>query len=140
MADPWHHAVSSSRKWGGEPEDYLAVHAWFDEPKDHFCDPRSRALRHHTLGIAWAIEHFGPTITLSVCARCGKGPLADPHMSDDREFKPHLFEAKQIPTRWIGEQHCLEDFGRIPTVADWLRCMTTEPWMVRGSVKLSRIL
>ena len=44
---------------------------------------------------------------------------------------------KKIPVRWIGEQHCLEDFGRIPTVADWLRCMTTEPWMVKGARKLS---
>lgn len=26
VADPWHHAVSSSRRFGGQPEDYLAVH------------------------------------------------------------------------------------------------------------------
>src|SRR3954462_15997474 len=28
-----HHAVSSARKHGGEPEDYLAVHEWFDASK-----------------------------------------------------------------------------------------------------------
>ena len=25
-----------------------------------------------------------------------------------------------IPVRFVGEQHVLEDLGRIPTVADWL--------------------
>lgn len=111
MADPWHHAVSSARKWGGEPEEYLEIHRWFDAPKAHFCDPRSRAMRHHSEGVDLMISIFGQTITLST--------------------------GKKIPTRWIGELHCLEDFGRIPTVADWLRCMTTEPWMVRGARKLS---
>lgn len=30
MAHPYHHALSSVRKWGGEVEDYLPVHNWFD--------------------------------------------------------------------------------------------------------------
>lgn len=30
MAHPFHHALSSARKWGGRPEDYLAIHNWFD--------------------------------------------------------------------------------------------------------------
>jgi len=111
MADAYHHAVSSSRKWGGEPEDYYRVHHWFDETKEHFADPRHRSIRHHSQGIGWAIQHFGETITIST--------------------------GKKIPVRWIGEQHCLEDFGFIPTMADFLRLMTTEKWMVRGARKLS---
>lgn len=111
MADAWHHAVSSSRKYGGEPEDYLPIHHWFDETKEHFADPRHRALRHHSEGIGLMISIFGPTLTIS--------------------------SGKKIPTRWIGEQHVLEDFGRIPTVADFLRHMTIEKWMVKGARRLS---
>jgi hypothetical protein len=30
MAHPYHHAVRSARLFGGRPEDYLAIHDWFD--------------------------------------------------------------------------------------------------------------
>ena len=30
MAHCYYHALSSIRKWGGVPEDYLALHQWFD--------------------------------------------------------------------------------------------------------------
>ena len=30
MAHPYHHALSSVKKWGGTVDDYLAVHSWFD--------------------------------------------------------------------------------------------------------------
>jgi hypothetical protein len=32
--------------------------------------------------------------------------------------------------RFIGEQHVLEDLGRIPTVADWLGKIQPESWML----------
>src|SRR5690606_39269897 len=32
-------------------------------------------------------------------------------------------------------QHVLEDLGRIPTVQDWLSCLTPQPWMLRVAVK-----
>ena len=51
MAHPYHHAVHSARLFGGAPEDYLAIHDWFDESKAHFADLRHRALRHHSEGI-----------------------------------------------------------------------------------------
>ena len=39
-----------------------------------------------------------------------------------------------LPVRFIGEQHVLEDLGRIPTVADWLGKIQPESWMLgRGS-------
>lgn len=138
MADAFHHALSSAKKWGGEADDYLPVHNWFDATKRHFSDPRHRALRHHSEGIGLCIDVFGPAIEVSACSKCGKGPLHDSHMSDEFEFNPHPFTAKVVPVRWIGEQHVLEDFGRIPTAADFLRCMTIEPWMVRGARPLSR--
>ena len=30
MAHPYHHALSSVKKWGGTVDDFVAVHAWFD--------------------------------------------------------------------------------------------------------------
>jgi hypothetical protein len=103
MADPYHHSLSSVKKWGGAVEDYLPIHAWFDGSKAFMCDMRHRALRHHSEGIALAVQLFGPTITTS--------------------------QGRSVPTRWIGEQHVREDLGRIPSVVDWLREIRPQPWM-----------
>ncbi|WP_139102234.1 DUF6915 family protein, partial [Acinetobacter baumannii] len=66
---------------------------------------RHRALRHHAEGIFMAETIFGPTITLA--------------------------SGRIIPTRWVGEQHVIEDLGCIPSFADWVRCIRPEPWMSR---------
>ena len=103
MAHAFHHAQSSARRFGGKPEDYLAIHEWFDASKAAYADLRHRALRHHSLGIFWAEAEFGVTITNS--------------------------DGKEVPVRLIGEQHVREDLGRIPTVEDWLKGIPFEPWM-----------
>ena len=103
MAHPYHHALSSVRKWGGKVEDYLPIHNWFDESKAFLADFRHRALRHHAKGIFLCETIFGVSITTS--------------------------QGKVVPVRWIGEQHVKEDLGRIPAASDWLRCIRPEPWM-----------
>ena len=35
MANCYYHALSSVKKWGGVPEDYQAIHDWFDDSKKH---------------------------------------------------------------------------------------------------------
>ena len=65
MAHPYHHSLSSVKKWGGAVNDYLAIHSWFDASKQITADFRHRALRHHAEGIFMAETIFGPTITLS---------------------------------------------------------------------------
>lgn len=107
MAHPYHHALSSVKKWGGVVDDTLAIHNWFDGSKAILADFRHRALRHHAEGIFMAETIFGSTITLST--------------------------GRIIPTRWIGEQHVLEDLGIIPSFADWARCIRPEPWMGRSN-------
>lgn len=104
--NPYHHAVSSSRKYGGKPEDYQAIHDWFDNSKSHFANFRHRALRHHTQGIFEAERVFGHTITNS--------------------------DGKKVPVRFIAEQHVIEDLGFIPTLADWLKHIKPQKWMVRA--------
>lgn len=103
MAHPLKHAESSARKFGGKAEDYLQVHNWFDESKAFFLDFRHRALRHHAEGIFLCERLFGVAITNS--------------------------EGKQVPVRYIGEQHVREDLGRIPTAQDWLSQIKPARWM-----------
>ena len=105
MADPYHHALSSVKKWGGVVEDYIELHSWFDASKLILADFRHRALRHHAEGIFLMETVFGKTLTLS--------------------------SGRVIPTRWVGEQHVREDLGHIPSFADWARAIRPEPWMGR---------
>ena len=98
-----HHARSSARRWGGYSAEYMPFHLWFDESKNHRADVRHRALRHHTLGIEQLIEKFGELFVNSA--------------------------GKQVPVRYIGEQHVKEDLGFIPTFSDWMRNMRMEKWM-----------
>ena len=90
-------------KWGGTAEDYIALHSWFDESKAITADFRHRALRHHAEGVFMLERFFGPTITIST--------------------------GRVVPVRLIGEQHCIEDLGFVPSFADWVRTIRPEPWM-----------
>lgn len=103
MAHPFHHALSSVKKWGGTSDDYLKIHAWFDESKQITADFRHRALRHHAEGIFMCERFFGATITLST--------------------------GRVIPVRWVGEQHVKEDLGFIPSFADWVKEIRPCRWM-----------
>jgi hypothetical protein len=103
MSNPYHHALSSVKKWGGVAEDYIHIHNWFDETKAHFADFRHRAMRHHSEGIFLMEKMFGITLELS--------------------------NGRVIPTRWVGEQHVKEDLGRIPTIQDWLSNLRPQSWM-----------
>src|SRR5260370_2421357 len=106
MAHPLEHAKNSARKFGGIADDYLPIHQWFDESKAFFADVRHRALRHHAEGIFLCESIFGATLTNS--------------------------EGRVVPVRFLGEQHVKEDLGFIPTVADWLRHIRPDRWMLKG--------
>lgn len=106
MANCWYHALSSAKKFGGIPEDYYDLHLWFDDSKSGMPHFTHRAMRHHSEGIFWLEEQFGPTITNS--------------------------DGIKIPTRLIGERHVIEDLGHIPTLKDWLKHLQPQPWMMKG--------
>ena len=53
LLHPYHHALSSVRKWGGVVEDYQAIHNWIDGSKMILADFRHRCLRHHAEGFLW---------------------------------------------------------------------------------------
>jgi hypothetical protein len=103
MAHPIKHAQNSALRFGGNADDYLSIHHWFDESKAFFSDFRHRALRHHAEGIFLCERIFGKTITNSA--------------------------GEQVPVRYVGEQHVKEDLGRIPTAQDWLARIHPQRWM-----------
>lgn len=111
MSKPMVHAVSSVRKWGGTPEDYMPIHNLMDSSKGTIADSRHRALTHNT----WFI---GPD-----------GPL-------ERIFGYEIInsDGRRVSVRDIGEQHVLEDFGNrfIPSAQDYLAEMNMQEWMVAG--------
>jgi hypothetical protein len=103
MAHPIEHAKSSARRFGGVLEDYLRIHAWFDESKSQIADFRHWALHHHAQGIFQAEQLFGTAITNS--------------------------EGNVVPVRYIGEQNVREDLGRIPSFQGWIAELPIRPWM-----------
>lgn len=104
------HAQSSAKRFGGEWQDYMAIHNWFDATKELYGDCRHRALRHHSHGIFECERIFGEAITNSA--------------------------GKLVPVRYIAEQHVREDCGGIiPSVTDWLSRIPVESWMNRSYQK-----
>ena len=98
MAHPYHHSLSSSRKFGGTPSDYQPIHDWFDHTKAIYGNFRHRALRHHTEGVAMAASVFGSQITNS--------------------------DGTQVAVVEIGRQHIIEDCGTVVRAFDWLGGLT----------------
>jgi hypothetical protein len=106
---PWYHAVSTAKRYGGAPENYIEIHNWFDETKRYTGDFRHRALRHHSAGVEWAIEKFGHTVLNS--------------------------DGRVIPVKVIAEQHIVEDCGFIPTPQDYLKHIDPPDWMLRVATR-----
>ena len=112
MSHCFYHAVSSAKKFGGEWQDYIELHQFFDSTKAHITDNKHRMVLHNGFGIFMAERVFGPVIV-------------------------RKSDGKTVPTRLIGEQHVLEDLGRVPTLAQCLESLPLEQWMMRAARKLS---
>jgi hypothetical protein len=104
MAKPWIHSLSSVRKFGGRPEDYLDIHNFMDSSKAVMPDNRHRALTHNSWFLSVVLERvFGVTITNS--------------------------DGKTVSVRDVGEQHIFEDLRFIPSGQDYLAELEYKPWM-----------
>lgn len=103
---PRKHAETSARKHGGKPEDYQALHDFFDKTKAVVADMRHRIFLHNAFGIFLLEQQFGETMTNS--------------------------DGKIVSVRTIGEEHVLADMGFIPSLQDVLERMghrVPQPWM-----------
>jgi hypothetical protein len=65
---------------------------------------RHRAMRHHAEGIFELEKIFGVKFTNS--------------------------DGKEVYTRYVGEQHVIEDMGFIPTAFEWLSHFDQAQWMM----------
>lgn len=99
---PYLHAKSSAGKWGGVPEEYLAIHDFLDSSKSAHASVKHRAVLHSAFGIYIAERVFGHNITVGV---------------------------KTVSVRDIAERHVIEDLGTIPSLDDWLKAMELQEWM-----------
>lgn len=99
MAHPWYHAVMAARRYGGEPEDYLSLEQWMDYTKSHVPDCRHRLFLHNSWGIFVGERVLGQTMC-----------------------RPS--DGKRLPVRPLLEDHVIQDFGKIPTLA---RCLDHLP-------------
>jgi hypothetical protein len=109
MSKPWIHALSSAKKFGGKPENYVEIHNLLDSSKAVIADNRHRALTHTSWFVGFILEKiFGTVITNS--------------------------DGKKVSVRDVGEQHVLEDFGMrfIPSAQDYLEQMEHQDWMMAG--------
>jgi hypothetical protein len=104
MAHPYHHALSSVKRFGGGVDDYLELNHWFDATKAHVADARHRLLRHHSFGIFLAEQKFGTTLLTS--------------------------SGRTVPVRPVAEQHVQEDFSFIPSVSQCFTELEIQPWML----------
>lgn len=100
---PYLHAKVSVSKWGGQPEDYQAIHDFLDSSKSAHADMRHRAILHNTLGCYIAERVFGINITNS--------------------------DGRLVSVRDIAEQHIIDDMGRIPSLSDYLNDMPFYDWL-----------
>lgn len=100
-------ALDSSRRFGGEPGDYLPLHQWFLATRLWADDQDHLVFRHHAFGVFEAEARFGPVI-----ARAGGG-----HM----------------PTRVVAERHVHQVLGRIPPASDFLRRLKGDRWMLQAT-------
>lgn len=99
--DIWKHCLMSQRKFGGQPDDYYAIHRFIDSSKLTYFHAKHRLLIHNTYGIELASELFHDRLENSA--------------------------GQVILVRDIAAEHCKEDLsGVVPSLYDWLHALDGE--------------
>lgn len=106
---PMYHAISSAKKWGGDYNDYIEIHAKMDCSKAYLSDNRHRALTHHMF---WVLEVMVPMYGHVIINSANK----------------------KVSVKDICERHILEDYKTkfIPTAQDFLENIEWKSWMDNG--------
>ncbi len=102
VAHPWYHAVMAAQRYGGVIEDYVWLESWIDYTKSHIADCRHRLFLHNSWGIFVGERIHGTTLT-------------------------RASDGKVLPIRPLLEDHILQDFGKIPTLAACLAQVPAAP-------------
>ena len=109
---PFDHAENSVKLFGGEYQDYIEIHKFFDTFRYSVSDPRHRMFLHNTTGVMICERVFGDFVENS--------------------------DNKKIAVRDIAEQHIMEDLGQIPTPTEWLENINAKEWVKPFKAKLEK--
>lgn len=109
MAIPMIHALSSVKRYGGIPEDYLDIHELMDSSKACVSNNGHRVLTHNS----WFVVTILPKV------------FGHQRVNSDGK----IYNVKDV-----GEYHILEDFKNrfILTPQDYLEHLDVQPWMNNG--------
>jgi hypothetical protein len=102
---PLQHARIAAHRYGGEWQNWIAIHDWIDRSKAIFPSMQHRMFLHSDFGEWLAIRIHGEAL-----------------------------EAKDgtvISTRNLFRDHQVEDLGRVVTLAEWLREIDADYWTRR---------
>lgn len=146
MAHSYHHAISSAKRFGGEPDEYLALHSFMDSSKSAWADQRHRAVLHNSFGIYLTEQVFGLQEETKILRRALERvprwlrALLRIRLPDATPVTITLRNGRQVPIRFLAEQHVIEDCGFIPSLEAYLGEMPKHPWMYRGASPLSKLI
>lgn len=110
---PYLHGKIHAKKFGGVADDYADIDDFIDSTKQALPDVRHRAILHSAFGCFLVEKIFGRTRVNSA----------------GKEYSP----------RDVAEDHILQDLGFIPTMEQYLKNMSIEPWM-SGTEKKRRTI
>ena len=102
---PLQHARITAYRYGGEWQDWIAIHDWIDRSKAIFPSMQHRIFLHSDFGEWLAVRIHSEKIGAE--------------------------DGTVIPTRDLFRDHQVEDLGRVVTLAEWLREIDTEYWKCR---------
>lgn len=102
-------------KWGGAPEDYAAVCAYFALPETCSDHPLAPFVSRNTFGVFFAESIFGPALSIV-----------------------HRDRPRLVCVRDIGEELTLARATRLPTLGEVFSGMGQRPWMTGSKVEACR--
>jgi hypothetical protein len=102
---PLQHARITAHRYGGEWQDWIAIHDWIDRSKVIFPSMQHRMFLHSDFGEWLAVRIRGEMIAGA--------------------------DGTVIPTRDLFRDHQVEDMGRVVTLAEWLHEIDADYWTRR---------
>jgi len=102
---PLQHARITAHRYGGEWQDWIAIHDWIDRSKAIFPSMQHRMFLHSDFGEWLVVRIHGGAIKAK--------------------------DGTVIPTRFLFRDHQFEDLGRVVTLAEWLSEVDTDYWTRR---------
>ena len=82
--------MAHAKKYGGVPEDYVAIDRFLDQTKQHVPNWRHRMVLHNSFGVDLCIQMFGEAITNADGKKIAVQRIAEDHIEQDLRFVPSL--------------------------------------------------